>query len=65
MGVLRGFFQGQGSMVPTAVSQILEQVIHAIVSIIGAYVLLQYGKTVSSDQRMISTHRPFPQPERL
>ena len=51
MGVLRGFFQGQGSMVPTAVSQILEQVIHAIVSIIGAYVLLQYGKTVSSDQR--------------
>ena len=51
MGVLRGFFQGRGSMVPTAVSQILEQVVHAIVSIIGAYILLQYGKTVGSEQR--------------
>ena len=50
MGVLRGFFQGRGSMVPTAVSQILEQVVHAIVSIIGAYILLQYGKTVGSEQ---------------
>ena len=58
MGVLRGFFQGRGSMVPTAVSQILEQVVHAIVSIIGAYILLQYGKTVGSEQ-MIFTGRLF------
>lgn len=50
MGVLRGYFQGRGSMVPTAVSQILEQVIHAIVSIIGAYIFLQYGKTVGAEQ---------------
>lgn len=50
MGVLRGYFQGRGSMVPTAVSQILEQVIHAIVSIIGAYIFLQVGKSVGSEQ---------------
>ena len=43
MGVLRGFFQGRGSMVPTAVSQILEQVVHAIVSIIGAYIRKERG----------------------
>ena len=42
-GVLRGFFQGHGTMVPTAVSQISEQIINAIVSVAGAYVMLQYG----------------------
>ena len=41
-GVLRGFFQGHGTMVPTAVSQIIEQIINAIVSVAGAYVMLQY-----------------------
>ena len=42
-GVLRGFFQGHGTMVPTAVSQIIEQINNAIVSVAGAYVMLQYG----------------------
>ena len=42
-GVLRGFFQGHGTMVPTAVSQIIEQIINAIVSVAGAYVMLQHG----------------------
>ena len=44
MGVVRGFFQGMGTMVPTALSQILEQIVNAIVSIIGASYLLQMGK---------------------
>ncbi|MBY0759586.1 putative polysaccharide biosynthesis protein [Sellimonas caecigallum] len=50
MGVLRGYFQGRGSMVPTAVSQILEQIIHAIVSIVGAAVLLKYGQNIAEKQ---------------
>lgn len=33
MGVMRGFFQGTGNMVQTAVSQIIEQIINALVSI--------------------------------
>lgn len=44
MGVLRGFFQGMGTMMPTAISQILEQIVNAIVSIIGASYLLEIGK---------------------
>lgn len=36
LGCLRGYFQGDGDMLPTAVSQIVEQIINAIVSIIGA-----------------------------
>ena len=28
MGVLRGYFQGLGTMMPTAVSQVLEQILY-------------------------------------
>lgn len=38
LGVMRGFFQGQGTMIPTAVSQIIEQVLHVAISLLaGAY----------------------------
>lgn len=40
MGVLRGLFQGRNTMMPTAVSQILEQIVNAIVSIVAAYYLM-------------------------
>lgn len=43
MGVLRGYFQGMGTMMPTAISQIIEQVFNAIVSIAAANYLYQYG----------------------
>ena len=37
LGVLRGFFQGLGTMMPSAISQIIEQIVNAIVSIAAAY----------------------------
>lgn len=40
MGVIRGYFQGQGNMVPTSVSQIIEQVVHAAVSIAASYAFM-------------------------
>ena len=43
LGVLRGYFQGLGTMMPTAVSQIIEQVVNAVVSIAGASVLFKIG----------------------
>ena len=43
MGCLRGYFQGLGSMVPTAISQIIEQIINAAVSIGAAWYLFRYG----------------------
>ena len=46
LGVLRGFFQGLGNMVPSALSQIIEQIVNAIVSIWAAYVLFQYGSKI-------------------
>ncbi len=50
MGVVRGFFQGMGTMVPTAASQILEQIVNAIVSVIGASSLLQMGKKAAESK---------------
>jgi stage V sporulation protein B len=41
MGILRGYFQGKNTMLPTSVSQILEQVINAIVSISAAYFFMK------------------------
>ena len=43
LGVLRGYFQGTGTMVPTAVSQILEQIVNAVVSVVAAGLLFQTG----------------------
>ncbi len=44
LGVLRGYFQGMGSMVPTAVSQVLEQILNAIVSVAACVSMFAYGK---------------------
>lgn len=46
LGVLRGFFQGMGTMMPTALSQIFEQIINAIVSVAAAYFLYDMGGKV-------------------
>ncbi len=43
LGVLRGYFQGHSTMIPTAVSQIFEQVVNAVVSIVAASVLFDIG----------------------
>lgn len=43
LGVLRGFFQGHGTMIPTAMSQIFEQIVNAIISVIAASVLFKVG----------------------
>ena len=39
LGCLRGYFQAQKSLVETSVSQIIEQILNAIVSITAAYIL--------------------------
>ncbi len=40
LGVFRGFFQAHGSMVHTSISQILEQILNAAVSILAAKLLI-------------------------
>ncbi len=43
LGVFRGYFQGLGTMLPTAISQIFEQIINAVISIYAASKLFEAG----------------------
>ncbi len=40
-GVFRGFYQGKNTMIPTAVSQVLEQIVNAIVSVAASWILIK------------------------
>lgn len=42
MGVIRGFFQGKHTVIPTSVSQILEQIVNAVVSVVAAKMLISH-----------------------
>lgn len=46
LGVIRGYFQGRGTTLPTAISQILEQVLNAVVSVTAASYLFKMGKEI-------------------
>lgn len=48
LGVLRGYFQGLGTMIPTAVSQIIEQVVNAVVAVAAAWFLFGYGRKIDA-----------------
>jgi stage V sporulation protein B len=39
LGVLRGYFQAHKTMIPTSISQLIEQIFNAIVSVVGALIL--------------------------
>lgn len=41
LGVLRGYFQAYGSMLHTSISQILEQILNAAISMLAAYLLMK------------------------
>lgn len=50
MSMIRGFFQGHQSMGPSAVSQVVEQIVRIVFVIAGAYVILKVmdGNTVEA-----------------
>jgi stage V sporulation protein B len=49
LGVLRGYFQAHRTMVPTSVSQLIEQILNAIVSVGGAYFLVKFAASKGGD----------------
>jgi len=44
LGVIRGLFQGKKNMVPTALSQVFEQIVNAVISILAAVLFMLAGK---------------------
>lgn len=53
LGVFRGYFQAHGTMVPTSISQIVEQMLHAVVSIGAAYFFVNLMEMESDTTRAI------------
>lgn len=48
MGAFRGFFQGRQSMVPTALSQVIEQLFRIVTGLGLTYLLLGYGIPIAA-----------------
>lgn len=44
LGVFRGYYQGMSTTIPTAFSQIIEQIVNAVVSVSAAYFLFSWGE---------------------
>lgn len=53
LGVLRGYFQAHRTMVPTSISQLIEQIFNAIVSIGGALILTDMAGTEDKSKRAV------------
>jgi len=53
MAVIRGYFQGMQSSVPTAISQIVEQIFNAIFSVVLAHALWNFAMSNYPDERFI------------
>lgn len=49
-GTFRGFFQGHATMVPTAVSQVIEQIANAIATLVCANIMFDYGLSLAVEQ---------------
>ena len=53
LGVLRGYFQAHRTMIPTSVSQLLEQIFNAIVSVGGAFILTNIAGNEDASKRAV------------
>ena len=54
LGVMRGYYQGQSTMVPTAISQILEQVANAVISVGAAWWLCHMALNAAQGESVAS-----------
>lgn len=50
LGVMRGYCQGVGTTIPTATSQVIEQIVNAIVSIVAASYFFKIGLEIMNAQ---------------
>ncbi|MCL1995889.1 MAG: polysaccharide biosynthesis protein [Defluviitaleaceae bacterium] len=48
MSVYRGYFQGLGNSLPTAVSQLVEQILNAVFSVILVFILIDEGIAIAA-----------------
>ena len=53
LGVLRGYFQAHRTMLQTSISQIFEQIVNALISILGAFLLIKMVSNQDSTTQAI------------
>ena len=53
LGVLRGYFQAHRTMLQTSISQIFEQIVNALISILGAFLLIKMVNNQDSTTQAI------------
>lgn len=46
----RGYFQGRSNMVPTSISQVIEQAVHSVLTIVFAWLMYRYGRDYAITQ---------------
>ncbi len=49
LGVMRGYFQAHNTMLPTSVSQIVEQLVNAIVSVAASWLFIQWFASTETE----------------
>lgn len=52
LGVLRGYFQGHSTMVPTSISQIIEQILNAVISVGAAYFMVRHLAATTDAEKL-------------
>lgn len=55
LSVYRGYMQGRNNMTAIAISQILEQIIHVVVSLLAAFILVQASENMGNVGAQIGT----------
>lgn len=55
VAVMRGYYQGLNNMLPTAISQIVEQGFNGLFSVVFAFYLVQYGVNVAASGSAVGT----------
>jgi stage V sporulation protein B len=48
--IFRGYFQGRSNMVPTSVSQIIEQAVNAVLAVLLSWLMYKYGIKIAAGQ---------------
>lgn len=54
LSVYRGYYQAYGNMVPTSISQVVEQIFNAIISIVAALLFIQWAQGEGMDESGIA-----------
>lgn len=48
--IFRGYFQGRSNMVPTSVSQVIEQAVNTVLTVLFAWLMYKYGAKIAAGQ---------------